>query len=106
MKVSAPHFDDRAETAVIRAAARSLNYIHLAAEQGVALKHASSAIGESDIAVFQSMHWPRRVMEPAAVFTMREAADFFETSAALQGTQQLAKEWPRNRLNRADKSYT
>ena len=31
VEVAAPHFDDRAETAVIRAAARSLDHVHLAA---------------------------------------------------------------------------
>ncbi len=33
VKVAAPHFDDRAETAVVRAAARSLDHIHLAAQR-------------------------------------------------------------------------
>src|SRR5215472_6242600 len=91
IKVSAPHFYDRAETAVIRAAARSLNYIHLAAQQGIALKDASGAIGEADIAIFQSMHRPSGVMEPTAGFTTGKAADFLKAAAAFQGTQKLAK---------------
>src|SRR5215475_5280789 len=56
VKVSPPHFDDGAEAAVVGAAARSLDYINLTAEQGVAPKHSGRTIGQTDFTVLESMH--------------------------------------------------
>src|SRR6266481_2853500 len=59
VKVAAPHFDDRTETAVIRAATRSLDHIHLAAQQGVALEYPSTTIRRANLIIFQAMHRPQ-----------------------------------------------
>ena len=46
VEVASAHLDDRAETAVERAAARRFDDVDLAAEQRVALEHARRAIGQ------------------------------------------------------------
>ena len=46
MKVAAAHLDDRAEAAVVGAAARGLDDVDLPAEQRVAVEHARGAIGQ------------------------------------------------------------
>ena len=84
VKVAAPHFDDRAETAVIRATARSLDHIHLAAQQGVALEHPSTTIRRADLIIFQAMHRPSRTMDPTVAFATRQATDTFAASSPLQ----------------------
>ena len=44
VEVAAAHLDDRAEAAVVGAAARGLDDVHLAAEQRVAAEHARGAV--------------------------------------------------------------
>src|SRR5712692_7007814 len=88
VKVVAPHFDDRAETAVVGAAAGGLDNIDLAAQQGVASKDASVAIGQADFVIFQLVHWSIGVMEPAIIVAaigvpIRKATDALKASTPL-----------------------
>ena len=84
VEVAAAHFDDRAETAVIRAAPGSLDHIHLAPQQCVALEYPSTTVRRPDLIIFQAMYRPSRSMEPTVAFATRQATDTFEASAPFQ----------------------
>src|SRR5713101_3487664 len=91
VKVAAAHFNDRAETAVVGAAARSLDHIHLAAQQCVALEHAGVTVGRADLIVFQPMYRPVGIVEPPITGAVRKTADPTEISALLHRAQKFAK---------------
>src|SRR5262245_32047960 len=83
MKVASSHFDNRAETAVVGAATRSLDYICLPPEYGVASEHTSVAIGEANFAIIKPVPPSRRIMKPAVAFPMRKTIDRFKASSIL-----------------------
>src|SRR5215470_1393781 len=91
MKVAASHLDNRAETAVIGAAARSLDDVYLATEQGIASEDASSALGQANVAILQSMRLGKRVMDPSLTCTIRKATDTCVPFPAFDGTQKVTK---------------
>src|SRR6202030_2669229 len=53
VEVAASHLDDGAETAIVGAAPRGLDYIHLPAHQRVSREHSRIAIRRADLAVFE-----------------------------------------------------
>src|SRR5229473_536786 len=83
VKVASAHFDDRAKTAVVGAAARGLDHINLASKQRVALKHAGFTVGQADLIVFQSMYGPAGVVEPPITGAVRKSGDPVEISSLL-----------------------
>src|SRR5579862_3969026 len=91
VKVATAHFDDRAETAIVSAAARGLNHIHLASEQGIAFEHPGCAVGQTDLVVVESMYRPGGVMGPAIAGTVRKPGDLVEIPGLLQGTQKFTE---------------
>src|SRR5215471_4984382 len=91
MKVAASHLDNRAETAVIGAAARSLHDVYLATEQTIPAEDASSTLGQANVAILQSMRLGKRVMDPSFSCTMRKATDTCVPFPAFYGTQKVTK---------------
>ena len=61
LEVAAAHLDDRAEAAVVGAAARRLDDIDGPAEEGVAAEHARGTIRQRDRPVVQTADVPRRL---------------------------------------------
>src|ERR1700730_14053539 len=72
MEVSPPNFNNGTETAIVGAATRGFDHIHLATQQSVALEHPSRTIRQADLVTLQSMHRPSGVMDPTAAFAMPE----------------------------------
>src|SRR5579864_2396374 len=91
MKVAATHLNDRAEAAIVCAAPRGLNHVHLASHQRVAFEHAGGAIGQTDITALNPMSRPVRVMHPLSPVAIGEAADLVQGAAVFQRAQQVTK---------------
>jgi hypothetical protein len=50
MKITAPHLDDGTEAAIVGATTRSLDHVHLPAEQCISLEHTCVAVRQADFA--------------------------------------------------------
>ena len=73
VKVAAAHFDDRAETAVVRAAARRLHDVDRPAEHGVAGQYARGPIRQPDVRQIADV--TRGVADPAVTGAKGQAGD-------------------------------
>src|SRR5262249_12011012 len=92
MEVAPTHRDDRAETAIEGAAARSFDHVDWLAQHGVSLEHARAAFGKAYVAVVKSVHRPLRIVPPiTGGLAVRQSADGFKCPAVLQRAYQLAK---------------
>src|SRR5208282_1102901 len=97
-EVAAAHLDDGTETAIVGAAARGLDYVHLPAEQRISLEHACIAVRRADFAVFEPVRRPVGVVHPAlavsvsaSATSVREATDPVDTRSLLDCSQQFAE---------------
>src|SRR5260370_34013978 len=84
VKITTTHFDDRAETTVIGAAARSLDDICLAAKNRVALQHPRTAVWKANLVIFQPVRRTLLVMNPLIAVAVREPGDEVHVAAALE----------------------
>src|ERR1700680_5347266 len=64
VKVTAAHFNDGAERAVVRAAARGFDDLDLAAKDRAALENAGATVGKLDFVIFQTMRGTQLVVNP------------------------------------------
>jgi hypothetical protein len=84
MEVAASHLDDRAKTAIESAAARGLDYVDLAADHRVSLKHARIALWGADFFIFEPVRRPAGVVDPTLAVSPRQAADLLDPGALLE----------------------
>ena len=91
VEIASPHFDDGTEAAIVGAAARSLDYVHLPAQQRVSLEHTRIAVRRADFAVFQPVRRPVEVVHPPVTVSIGEATDLVDTRVLLDGAQQFAE---------------
>src|SRR5208282_3193654 len=93
VEVAAPHLEDGTEAAIVGAAARSLDYIHLPAEQRISVEHAGVAVRRSDFAVFEPVRRTVGVVHPAlaVLASIGEAAYPVDAGPLLDGAQQFAE---------------
>src|ERR1017187_4316942 len=91
VKIAAPHFNNGTEAAVVGAAARGLDYIHLASQQRVSLEHARIAIRRSDFTVLQTVWRTIRIVPPVFAVAIGKAANALEAGVLLDRTQQFTE---------------
>src|SRR5258708_30957692 len=91
VKITTTHFDDGAETTVIRAAARSLDDICLAAKDRVALQHPRTAVWKANLVIFQPVRRTLLVVNPPIAPAVREPGNERHVSAASERTPQLTE---------------
>jgi hypothetical protein len=90
MKIPATHFDDRAEAAVVRAAARRLDDVDRTSEKRVALEHARRPIRRLDVRL-QMTHVPgRRAVERVTV-PIGQPRHVGQRGTRLEGADERAK---------------
>src|SRR5260370_42460074 len=91
VKIATTHFDDGAETTVIRAAARSLDDICLAAEDRVARQHPRTAVWKANLVIFQPVRRTLLVVNQLIAAAVRKPGDEVHVAAAVERALQLTE---------------
>src|ERR1700746_1820203 len=91
VKITTTHFDDGAETTVIRAAARRLDDICLAAKDCVALQHPRTAVWKANLVIFQPVRRTWLVVNPLIAAAVQEPGDEVHVAAAVERACQLTE---------------
>src|ERR1700730_12275191 len=89
VKITPAHFNDGAETTVIRAAARSLDDICLAAKDRINLQHPDTAVWKANLVIFQPVRRTLLVVNPLIAAAVREPGDEVHVAAAVKRKRQL-----------------
>ena len=91
VKVPAAHLDDRAEAAVVGAAARRLDDVDRPADERVARQHPCGAVGQRHVLAGQAAHRPVGIADEGRALPIRQAGDAAQVAAAFERAQELAE---------------